>query len=72
MSTETADDHATRLIGRQRDVIINLQSQVTRMRAALLMIEGWHMPYRGYAMDQGSNGERDYVRAIARDALNGS
>lgn len=72
MSTETVDDHATRMIGRQRDVIINLQNQVTRMRAALLMIEGWHMPYRGFAMDQGSNGERDYVRAIARDALNGS
>lgn len=67
---DDADDHGARIIQRQREAICKLTEQVTKMRAALLMIEGWHMPYRGYSFDQGSNGERDYVRQIARDALN--
>lgn len=67
--SDSEEDRSTEIIRRQRELICRLTDQVTHMRQALLMIEGWHMPYRGYAFDLGSNGERDYVRALAKDAL---
>lgn len=36
---------------------------------ALEDVVSWRMPYKNYARDQGSNGERDFTISKAREAL---
>ena len=68
-----------------RQDIANMASEIMELRRALSVIERWHgeFPSTGKFWDQekyrpmsygacyGSNGERDYMRNIARKALKG-
>jgi len=62
---------------RLRSTIATQQATIARLTKALETIEQWKafpvITHRGqtssYAMAYGSNGERDYMRSIARDAL---
>ena len=55
------------------------EAEVERLREALVLVAEWKMPDTvgrdgkpsTYGLEYGSNGERDYVRGIARAALRG-
>lgn len=70
----------SRLSYRYWDEVLRLREQTARMSRALEKIEAWQdFPATGrtwesgqpmsYATAYGSNGERDYMRGVARDAL---
>lgn len=60
-------------------MLVGFRADNDRLRAALERIERWEMPATGkktadgrpmsYSFCYGSNGERDYVRRVAREAL---
>ena len=60
----------------QHDKIVRLQKTIDelvednrKMRAALLIISEWKNPYSGFSYYYGYNGERDYFKKIAQEAL---
>lgn len=57
------------VIGRQRGHIQVLEDRVSMLEATLCLIRDWRMPRPYYAVDNGSNGERDYMRRAAQRAL---
>lgn len=64
-----ANDQQHQRIMRQIGVIDEMKETIAKQRMALLLIQEWKMPYKGFSWDQGSNGERDYFREVARKAL---
>lgn len=56
-------------IRQQRDAIDHMRKENVLFRSALLAIAEWKMPYPGFGFDQGSNGERDHFRDLARSVL---
>ncbi len=66
-------------IAAARQDVPDLLDEVERLRKALSAIERWELPVTGRTWDDGtpmsygacwgSNGERDFMRAIARDSL---
>lgn len=63
------DDHMLERVMRQNAVIKKLIEERAQMRGALMLIREWQLPYVGFSLDNGSNGERDYFRGIANDGL---
>lgn len=53
-----------------KERVDNLVEDNLKLRAALLLIEDWSLPYKGFVWENGSNGEREHFRSIARKALN--
>lgn len=60
--------------------LLELYRKVARYERALNTIKDWDIPkvwaedlgrYVPYCLENGSNGERDYMRTIAKDALAG-
>lgn len=49
-----------------RQKIADLRRQLAERDAELAAIAAWDMPYEGYGGHWGSNGERDYIRSVAR------
>lgn len=47
----------------------NLIRENTKMKMALKAIIDWELPYKGHIHDYGSDGERDFFREIAKEAL---
>lgn len=64
-----ANDYQHQRIMRQIAVIDEMKETIAKQRMALLLIQEWKMPYKHFGLEQGSNGERDYFREVARKAL---
>lgn len=72
-------DNNKEFILQARNHIIPLLDRVEKLEGALLRIEKWEMPSTGqvwddgspvsYGVRYGSNGERDYIKSIATEAL---
>lgn len=56
-------------IDRSRVAMAQVCAENAVLRGGLLSVNEWHLPYRGFAIYEGSNGERDHFREIARLAL---
>lgn len=69
MTEAGSDDHLLQRVRSQREAIDNMSAQIACLRGALLAISEWRMPYPGFAWQNGSNGERDYIRNVAQIAL---
>jgi len=46
-----------------------MKNTIAKQRQALLLIAEWHLPYNSFSFDNGSNGERDYFKKVAQEAL---
>ncbi len=68
MSEEYAEHQHIRIM-RQLEIIDEMKETIAKHRAALLLISEWKNPYQSFGLDYGSNGERDYFRKIAANAL---
>lgn len=53
----------------KQKAIDHMQMEISALRGALATIAEWHLPYPGFSWENGSNGERDHFRAVARAAL---
>jgi hypothetical protein len=62
-------EHQHQRIMRQLKSMEEMQNKLAQYRAALLLISEWKMPYSGFGIENGSNGERDYFRKISNEAL---
>lgn len=65
-----SDDHMLQRIQEQRKAIDNMRLQIAGLRGALLAVAEWRLPHPGFGWVNGSNGERDHFRDVARHALN--
>jgi hypothetical protein len=62
-------DHMMDKIHRQRAAMDHMRLENAVLRGALLAIVEWETPHPGFGWENGSNGERDHFRAVARRAL---
>lgn len=69
MTDNPFDDYQHQRIMRQLKHMEEMQDKLARYRAALLLISEWKMPYSGFGVENGSNGERDYFRNVAAKAI---
>lgn len=63
------EDRTIEMIQTRNKAIASLEQQLATCRSALLLIEEWQLPYPGFSWENGSNGERDHFRRVARNAL---